>query len=236
MDAATNDTAIEKLIAIDRILCEHYGAPFDYFSTKDAVSELVSAMLSHRTRNKVSGQAYRDLKEKYPSWEELLVADVKEIESVIARVTYPEVKSNRIKVALQLVKDRNNGELSLEFLKDMPVQAARDWMEEIPGVGAKTSAAVLNFSHLRIPALVVDTHHQRVAQRVGLVPPKASIAKAAYQLQAMIPEDWDARKVYDNHEAFMYHGQKCCYYSNPECQRCPILHLCPFGQENLPPQ
>jgi endonuclease-3 len=235
MDAAVDYSAKEKLLEIDKLLCAHYGAPFRYFSTKDALSEMVSAILSHRTRNKVSGAAYHKLKARFPEWEQLITADVKDIEAAIAQVTYPEVKAGRIQAAMQLIKDRNNGDLSLEFLKDMEVQEARDWLEEIPGVGAKTSAAVLNFSKLRIAALVVDTHHQRVAQRVGLVPPKASISKVAYQLQAMIPKEWDAQQVYDNHEAFMYHGQKCCYYSHPECQRCPILHLCPYGSKNLPP-
>lgn len=231
MDSAAADTTKEKLLTIDRILCEHYGAPFHYFSTKDALSELVSALLSHRTRNKVSGKAYHQLKAKYPNWEDMLEADEADIQAAIAQVTYPEVKAKRIKAAFHLIMERNNGELSLEFLKDMSVKASRQWLEAIPGIGAKTSAAVLNFSKLRLPALVVDTHHQRVAQRVGIVAPKATIAKIAYSMQDMLPENWDAQQVYDHHEALMYHGQKCCYYSNPECHRCPILHLCEYGQK-----
>lgn len=231
MDVAAVDSKREKLLEIDRILCKHYGAPFRYFSTKDALSELVSALLSHRTRNKVSGKAYHQLKAKYPTWEDMLEADEKEIEAAIAQVTYPEVKAKRIKAAFHLIKERNKGKLSLEFLRNMKVKQAREWLEAIPGIGAKTSAAVLNFSELRLPALVVDTHHQRVLQRIGIVAPKASIAKIAYSTQDMLPEDWNAQQVYDHHEALMYHGQKCCYYSNPECHRCPVLHLCEYGQK-----
>ncbi len=50
--------------------------------------------------------------------------------------------------------------------------AAWEWLEELPGVGPKTSAAVLLFSRLRMPALPVDSHYHRVAQRIGLVGPK----------------------------------------------------------------
>ena len=62
------------------------------------------------------------------------------------------------------------GVLSLDFLADLPVEEARAWLERLPGVGPKTSAAVLSFSTLRRPALPVDSHHHRVAARTGLIP------------------------------------------------------------------
>jgi len=230
MQSAEETIVSQRLLEIDQILCKFYGAPFPYFSTKDAVSELVSAMLSHRTRNAVTRQAYLNLKEVLPTWEAVIASPTERIQAAIASVTYPEVKAQRIQNALTLIKEANFGKLSLDFLKEMKSIEARKWLEKIPGVGAKTSAAVLNFSELRIPALVVDSHHQRVMQRTGIVPPKASIAKIAYELQDMLPENWTARQVYDHHEALMYHGQKCCHYLHPECSRCPIKALCEFGK------
>jgi endonuclease-3 len=47
------------------------------------------------------------------------------------------------------------------------VAEARAWLETLPGVGPKTSAAVLLFSRLRLPALPVDSHHHRVAVRLA---------------------------------------------------------------------
>ena len=61
------------------------------------------------------------------------------------------------------------GTLSLEHLEGLPVTEARAWLETLPGVGPKTSAAVLSFSELRGIALPVDSHHHRVAQRLGLI-------------------------------------------------------------------
>ena len=49
-------------------------------------------------------------------------------------------------------------------------------------------------------------------------------------LAAQLPPDWDAQQVYDNHEVMMLHGQRCCFFQNPACQRCAILDLCPTGQ------
>jgi endonuclease-3 len=48
-----------------------------------------------------------------------------------------------------------------------------------------------------------------------------------------LPPDWSAQQVYDNHEVLMLHGQRCCFFKNPACGRCPVLDLCPTGQEQL---
>lgn len=215
------------LLQIHPILCATYGAPFPYFSNKSPLDQLVSALLSHRTKNKITGQAYQALKKAYPTWEDMLEASEEEVLSHIQAVTYAEQKAGRLLAILTQIKASNQGHLSLDFLSEYEVQAARDWLESFSGVGPKTSAAVLNFSTLRKPALVVDSHHLRVAERLGLVAPKTPLHKAAYQLEALLPEDWGGREYYDHHEALMYHGQKCCYYRNPTCGQCSVRELCP---------
>lgn len=217
-----------KALRIDEELNAHYGGPFTFFSTKDALSEMVSAMLSHRTKNAISGAAYRSLREAFPTWEEVINAPVEAVESAIKSVTYPEVKAPRIQNALQYVKKNNDGNLSLDFVKDMPVKAARAWVEKMPGVGIKTSAAILNFSHLRLPALVVDMHHLRVGQRLGLIPAKCTLDKGARLLESYLPIDWDGQRVYDSHQGYMRHGQKVCHWRKPECTDCVIKESCNF--------
>ena len=124
----------------------------------------------------------------------------------------------------------DRGEWSLDFLGTMPVRDARAWLEALPGVGPKTSAAVLSFSTLRRPALPVDSHHHRVAARTGLIPATLVVGPSHQMLAAQLPPDWDAQQVYDNHEVLMLHGQQCCFFQNPACGRCPLLDLCPYGQ------
>lgn len=214
-------------------LCREYKCPIPYFHNLDPLSEIVSSLLSHRTRNADSGRAFKSLRRLFPEWRDVLRAPVHEIESAISAVTWPEQKAPRIQQALAMIAERRNGELSLEFLKDMPVLEARAWLEEIPGVGPKTSAAVLLFSNLRMPALPVDCHHHRVAQRLGLISKKTAVGPAHDILYKQLPQDWDAQKVYDNHEVLMIHGQRCCYFESPACKRCVLLDLCPEGQARL---
>ena len=115
----------------------------------------------------------------------------------------------------------------------MTVAEARAWLESLPGIGPKTSAAVLLFSNLRRPALPVDSHHHRVASRLGLIPAGVAVGPSHALLEAQLPPDSTAQHVYDNHEILMLHGQQVCFPKNPRCEKCVVLELCPFGKERL---
>lgn len=222
----------QKLIQIHDRLCQAYGCPIPYFHSLDPMSELVSALLSHRTKNADSDRAFKQLKAKFPNWEAVRDSPEKEIETEIAACTWADQKALRLKQILQQIT-AERGELSLDFLADLSVEDARSWLESFPGIGRKTSAAVLAFSNLRRRALPVDSHHHRVAIRLGLIPETTAVAPAHDLLEAQLPADWTAQQVYDNHEVLMLHGQRCCFYRNPDCDRCVVLHLCPYGQTRL---
>ncbi|MBC7447479.1 MAG: Fe-S cluster assembly protein HesB [Hymenobacteraceae bacterium] len=220
-----------------------YGAPFPFFSTKDPLSELVSALLSHRTKNAESHRAYQQMRVALPAWEQVRAAPVAQIEALLAPCTWPEQKAPRVQAVLREISRRcspsaanlDQPPCTLDFLAHMPVQEARSWLESINGVGPKTSAAVLLFSTLRIAAMPVDSHHHRVAQRLGLIGPKVGEGPAHALLAALLPVEWahDAQAVYDHHEALMFHGQKCCFYQAPACGRCVILAGCLTGQARV---
>ena len=219
-----------KALLVHRRLCDAYGCPVPYFHDLDPLSELVSSLLSHRTKNADSGRAFKELRRRLPAWEQVRDAPTAEVQDAISAATWPEQKAPRIQQVLRLITDRRCGELSLDFLKDLPPAEAMSWLRELPGVGPKTAAAVLSFSSLRMAALPVDCHHHRVAQRLALVGSKVDVAAAHTLLAAQLPPDFDAQQVYDNHEAMMLHGQRCCYHAAPACHRCPVLDVCPFGQ------
>ncbi len=223
-----------KALLVHERLCAEYGAPFPFFSTKDPLSELISALLSHRTKNADSHRAYQQLRAALPTWAAVRDAPTAEVEMLLRPCTWPEQKAPRIQAVLREISRRCQGEdrppCALDFLADLPVPEARAWLESLPGVGPKTSAATLLFSCLRVPAMPVDSHHHRVAQRLGLIGPKVSEKAAHELLPALLPPGWNAQQVYDDHEALMYHGQKCCFFHSPACGRCVVLDVCPTGQ------
>ena len=226
----------QKLVLIHQRLCREYGCPVGYFHELTPLDELVSSLLSHRTRNSESGAAYKELRKRFPDWAAVRDAPVSEVEDAIRTCNWPEQKAPRIQQILRLITEKQNGDLSLDFLETMPVREGRDWLEKLPGVGPKTSAAVYIFSRIRGRALPVDSHHHRVAQRLGLIPMSLDVGPAHEVLEAMLPPEWDAQTVYDDHEILMFHGQRCCFFRAPECDRCVLLDLCPTGQARIEKQ
>lgn len=218
------------VLMVHHLLATVYGSGIRYFHDLDPLSELVSAILSHRTRNSQSGLAFRQLKERFGTWEAVRDAPVGEVEAAIVPCTWPEQKAPRIQQVLQLLTERC-GQLSLDFLADMDVKEARQWLEELPGVGPKTSAAVISFSSLRGKALPVDSHHFRVAVRLGIIDEKIGEAKAHRVMEDLLPENFTAHDVYDHHQLLMKHGQKVCFYNRPDCEQCVVLEICPTGKE-----
>ncbi len=218
----------DKALEIHHRLCDLYHCPISYFHALDPLSELVSSLLSHRTRNADSGAAFKELRARFPDWADVIAAPTPAVQAAIARTTWPEQKAPRIQAILHAIQGER-GALSLDFLGELTVEEARTWLERLPGIGPKTSAAVLSFSTLRRPALPVDSHHHRVAQRTGLIPANLAVGPSHRVLAAQLPPEWDAQQIYDNHEVLMLHGQRCCFFRKPACGRCPLLDLCPTG-------
>jgi len=114
------------------------------------------------------------------------------------------------------------GSFDLSLLGEMPLDEAKGWLRSLPGVGPKTAACVLMFA-LGRPALPVDTHVGRVAQRLGLVSARTGAAEAHDLLEAALaPEE-----VYPFHVSLIKHGRRVCRAQRPLCAECPLNDRCP---------
>ena len=211
---------------ITRRLATLYGDPV-WRPHGDPMSELVLTILSQNTSDTNSGRAFMRLKQRFLIWEDLLAADPDDIIPAIQAGGLARIKAPRIKAILDEVWGRL-GSFDLMFLKDLPMDEAKVWLRSLPGVGPKTAACVLMFAFGR-PALPVDTHVHRVAQRLGLVPPKAGAAEAHDILEAILEPD----EIYPFHITLIKHGRRLCRAQRPLCDRCPLLDGCPYGQSFL---
>jgi endonuclease-3 len=226
---AINPAQEAFVLEVHHRLAAVYGSGIIYFHDLDPLSELVSSLLSHRTRNRESAKAFEALLERFGSWEAVRDGNTAEVQEAISPCTWPEQKAPRIQeVLIRITEER--GSLPLDFLSEMEVEVARRWLESLPGVGPKTSAAVMSFSTLRAKALPVDSHHFRVAVRLGIIEEKIGEGKANRVLEALLPEDFSSQDVYDNHQVMMKHGQKICTHFRPDCAHCPLLDICPTGK------
>jgi endonuclease-3 len=203
-----------------------YGEPV-WRPHGDPMTELVLTILSQNTSDTNSGRAFMQLKQRFSRWESVMDAPLPELEAVIAVGGLAKQKAPRIQASLRAVHEARDG-WDLEFLRDLPLDEAKAWLRALNGVGPKTAACVLMFA-LGRPALPVDTHVHRVAQRLGLVPAKASAEKAHDILEAMLAPD----EVYPFHISLIKHGRRLCRAQRPLCGECPLLDGCPFGQTSV---
>jgi endonuclease-3 len=218
--------AIEnRLVRAHELLSAAFG-PVVATHRMDPVSQMVFAMLSGRTRDEIARAAFEGLANSFPSWEPLARMRVGDLQRRIALTTFPEKKAIYVPGALQTIMRRRHG-LDLEFLERRSVSMAQDWLETLPGVGAKTSAAVLNFSTLHKRVLCVDTAHHRVAVRFGLVPRKASLDRASRLLNLQIPDHWTADDTETHHVLMQGLGKTLCTHGRPRCAPCPLRLMCP---------
>jgi endonuclease-3 len=225
----------DKLPHVHRLLLGYYGQP-PARELWDPLTQLIYSLLSSRTKTPVSQQVMRDLERHFPgarpgNWEPVRDARVPDIERAIAIVTFPEQKAPQLKQTLQGITERY-GSLTLEFLARYRTDKIRIWLEQFPGVGSKTSAAVVNFSTLRRRALCIDSHHLRVAQRLCLAP-RADAATTEERLMRLVPETWDAAMLDEHHSLIKLHAQTLCTFAEPKCDACPLLALCPTGKRNV---
>ncbi len=204
---------------VDR-LSALYGRPA-WRPHGDGMTELVLTILSQNTSDTNSGRAFMRLVSRFPTWDALMAAAPEEIEGEIQVGGLAATKAPRIKAIVEEVW-RRTGSFDLSFLREMPMAEAKGWLRSLPGVGPKTAACVLMFA-LGRPALPVDTHVQRVAQRLGLVPAKTGAAEAHNVLEAMLaPEE-----VYPFHVSLIAHGRQLCRAQRPLCAECPLNGRCP---------
>lgn len=102
------------------------------------------------------------------------------------------------------------------------VPSSREDLEALPGVGRKTANVVLSNAY-GVPAIAVDTHVFRVANRIGLSAAPTP-EKTEKQLMAAIPrERWS-----HSHHLFIFHGRNLCKARNPQCGHCPLAEHCKY--------
>jgi endonuclease-3 len=220
----------DRLPHIHRLLLGHFGEQ----KTRepwDPLSQFIYSLLSPRTKTDTTYKVVRQLRERFGTWENLRDASLAEIEDGIREITFPEQKAVQLKASLEGITQRY-GSLTLDFLARYRTDKIRTWLEQFPGVGAKTSAAVVNFSTLRRRALCVDSHHLRVTQRLGLTP-RADAATTEERLMRMVPETWSAEMLDEHHQLIKQLGQTICTFSEPKCKQCPLLKVCRYGQKNV---
>lgn len=202
-------------------LREVYGS-LTWVQNQDAMDELISCILSQNTSDNNRDRGFFALKARYPAWQAVLDAPTAELIDTIRMAGLANQKAPRIQQVLRRIQ-AERGAFDLDFLRDLPLNDARDWLLSLDGIGPKTAAIVLCFAFGRA-AFPVDTHIHRVGMRTGFLPEGISADKAHPVMEAIIPPD----AHYEFHLHLIQHGRTVCKARRPLCERCPLTRYCDY--------
>jgi endonuclease-3 len=216
----------DKIETINQLLVRHYGIPYRSKNLPDPIDALIATILSQNTNDKNSYQAYQNLKKKYKSWQELADTPRNQIEQTIRVAGLGKQKSATIKNFLVTLK-KNNGSLTLQYIKKMPDEEILNELTSIKGIGVKTASCVLLFS-LDRNVCPVDTHVHRTLNRIGVV--KTSTPDKTFKL---IKDKLPQNIAHQFHTNLIKLGRDICKPAKPLCSICPLLKICKFKKKYL---
>ena len=211
------------------ILEQKYGRywwPVEYPEeiSKDPFKNLIITVLSQNTSEINCVRAYKGLTAKFEVKPEVLAdAKTEEIKEAIRSGGLYNVKSKRIKELSQAVLEKFGGDVSSVLA--LPKEETRKRLMELPGIGKKTADVLLAHRHSYAEVMVVDTHMDRIAKRLGLVKPDAKYEEIQKALKAFIP--WE--KGERTGGLLWLLAKYTCRAQNPKCNECPIIELCDYG-------
>ena len=173
---------------------------------------LVAVVLSAQATDKSVNLATRGLFATAPTPEAMVALGEEGIAAHIKTIGLFRNKAKNVAELSRLLIERHEGE----------VPAERAALEALPGVGRKTANVVLNTAFGQ-PAMAVDTHIFRVANRTGLAAGK-NVDEVEKRLLKRVPKAY----LLDAHHWLILHGRYVCTARKPRCGACTVRDLCNF--------
>lgn len=178
---------------------------------------LVATVLAAQARDEKVNEVTKELFARFPTPEDLAKAPLEEIASIVKPLNYARKKATFIQKLSEALVARFGGK----------VPASLEDLVGLPGVGRKTANIVLANAYA-IPAIPVDTHVGRVAQRIGLSSSRTPEG-IEEDLMRIIPED---RWIRASH-LLGFLGRFICEAKKPRCSACPIVDFCAYPEKPL---
>lgn len=172
------------------------------------IATILSAQCTDERVNKVTPGLFA----AYPGPREFAGARKEELEQQIRSTGFFRSKAKSIMACSAALVERHKG----------TVPSTMDELIQLPGVGRKTANVVLGQSFGIASGVVVDTHVQRLAQRMGFTAATAP-EPIEQDLMAVFPK----KNWIDVGSLLILHGRRTCKARTPLCGGCAIRELCP---------
>lgn len=188
-----------------------YDSPYELL-----VAVILSAQCTDKRVNMLTPAFFK----KYPTPEQLAVAAQEDVFKLIASCSYPNNKSKNLIGMAKTLIEKFNG----------IVPESIDDLQKLPGVGRKTANVIASVVFDK-PAMAVDTHVFRVAERIGLTTKARNPLDSEMQLIKYFPE----AIIPKAHHWLILHGRYVCKARKPLCDQCGIQEICRWYRNNNKP-
>lgn len=203
MDKKTSRKILSKLR-------ELHGDPETDLQFQDLFQLTVAVVLSAQTTDKQVNSVTPELFSRYPDFSTLAESSQKDVEAIIRPTGFYRSKASHIRELSRIITEEYNGK----------PPASREALMRLPGIGRKSANVILSIG-FSIPALAVDTHVLRIANRLGYAD-SSSPEKVEKSLTGLIDDsDWTTA-----HLLIIRHGRRVCYARNPACEECGLRRWC----------
>ncbi len=203
MNKYRSNEIIQKLITIiDNPRCE-----LDY----NNIFELtVATILSAQTKDSRVNEVTKELFKICPDPKTMAEYDQEEIEKILKPLGLCKTKAKNIISLSKVLIEKYNGE----------VPNTLEELITLPGIGRKTASVIL-VEGFKIPAIPVDTHVLRVAQRLGFSKSDDPIKVEEDLKRFIVVDNWII-----SHHLFIHFGRYHCTSRNPKCNGCVLKRYC----------
>ena len=178
---------------------------------------LIAVLLSAQSTDVGVNKATRRLYPVANTPQKILDLGLEELKSYISTIGLYNTKAKNVIATCQILVEQYGGE----------VPHSREALESLPGVGRKTANVVLNTAFGE-PAMAVDTHIFRVANRTRIAPGN-TVLEVERKLEKVIPKTF----MLDAHHWLILHGRYICVARKPKCPRCGIADLCEYPDKTV---
>ncbi len=187
----------------------HYSNPYEL---------LVAVILSAQCTDKRVNQITPPLFNKYPDAFSMAQATKEEVFGFIRSCSYPNNKAKHLVGMANMLTNHFKGIVPNNITE----------LQKLPGVGRKTANVIVSVVFDK-PAMAVDTHVFRVANRIGLTTNSKTPLETEKQLVKNIPEEL----LPIAHHWLILHGRYVCLARKPKCEKCGITELCKYSSKTM---
>jgi endonuclease-3 len=173
---------------------------------------IVATVLSAQSTDVMVNKVTPELFERWPEPAALAGAGQPDVEKVLSKLGMFRQKAKNVIGLSKLLVERHGGKVPRTLAE----------LVELPGVGRKTANVVLGVAFGSPEGVVVDTHVQRISQRLGLTKHAEPIEIEQDLMKLFERKLWDPLS-----HTLIFHGRRICTAAKPACAACPVQDVCP---------